>query len=326
MPILSLLLILLFHAFAPQTFNILGTVRDNNGQGVTAIRISLTDESNQPLRTLFTDSSGRFQIRGLVSGRYTIRVEPTGKPFEEQSVTIDLQALRVRNTGAEQYPVDIILKRKREAPTTDRPGVVFAQRVPETARVEYERGVNSIKDDKPAMGIASFKKAIEIFPDYYLALESLGTEYVKRGEYDSAVPVLTHALEVNSAAPKSLYAIGVAHLKLKRSAEAIGALKKAAEMEPNNVNVFMMLGIALGNNGELNDSEAALKKAYQLGGDQVADVHLYLAGIYNKQEKYGEAVRELELYLKEARDLKDRAPIRTMIDKLKEKQRAKGKN
>ena len=326
MSILSLLLIFLFHAFAQQTFTILGTIMDNNGQGVNAIRVSLTDENYQPIRTQFTDSSGRFQIRGLVSGRYIIRVEPAGKPFEEQSVSVDLQALRVRGTGNEPYPVEIVLRRKKEARIPEKPGVVFAQTVPEPARVEYEQGVSSIKGNKQELGIVSLKKAIEIFPDYFLALELLGTEYVKRNEHDSAVPVLAHALEINQAAPKSLYAIGFAYLKLKRSTEAIEPLKKAAEIEPNNVNVYMMLGIALGNIGELTDSEAALRKAYELGGDQVADVHLYLAGIYNKQEKYGEAVRELELYLKEAKDLKDRAPIKAMIDKLKEKQKAKGKS
>jgi tetratricopeptide (TPR) repeat protein len=326
MPILSLLLVLLFHALEPQTFNILGTVVDNNHRGVNAIRVSLTDENYQPIRTRFTDSSGRFQFGGLVSGRYIIRVEPAGTPFEEQSVSVDLQALRVRGTGAESYPVDIVLRRKKEARIPDRPGVVFAQTVPETARAEYELGVSSIKDNRQDLGIVSLKKAIEIFPDYFLALELLGTEYVKRGEYDSAVPVLTHALEINQAAPKCLYAVGFAHVRLRRWTEAIEPLKKAAEMEPNNVNAHMMLGIALGNIGELNDSEAALRKAYELGGDQVADAHLYLAGIYNKQEKYAQAIRELELYLKEAKDLKDRAPIKAMIDKLKEKQKAKGKN
>ena len=85
----------------------------------------------------------------------------------------------------------------------------------------------------------------------------------------------------------------------------------------------MMLGIAYGNNRDLEASEAALKKAYQLGGELAADAHLYLAGLYNKQERYGQAVRELELYLKEAKDLKDTSQIKAMIDKLKAKDKTK---
>lgn len=325
MVILFLLFSFLSHALAPQTFNILGTVRDNTGQGVTALRISLLDENYSPIRSAFTDTSGHFQFRGLGSGRYQLKVEPGGKPYEEQTILVELQALRARGVGNEPFPVEIVLKRKKDAPA-ESVGVVFVQKIPDAAKAEYERGVNNIKDNKQELGIASLKKAIELFPDYYLALELLGTEYVKSERYELAVPVLTHALQINQDAPKSLYAIGVAQLKLKRLAEAIESLRKASETEPNNVNSYMMLGIALGNNGQLSDSEVALKKAYQLGSDQVADVHLYLAGIYNKQEKYNDAVRELELYLKEAKNLKDRAPIRAMIDKLKEKQKAKRNN
>ena len=94
-------------------------------------------------------------------------------------------------------------------------------------------------------------------------------------------------------------------------------------MEPGNANAFMMLGLAHGNNGELDAAEAALKKAYQVAGANVPDAHLYLAGIYNKKEKYGLAVRELELYLKEVKDLKDATPIKAMIEKLKAKDKTK---
>jgi len=316
--------LLLTVAAVPQvsTFTIMGSVRDDSGRGVGSTRVSLLDESNQQLRAGFTDSSGRIQFKGIVSGRYVLRVEQTG-PYEAQSAQFELQALRVRRGGDEPYPVEIVLRRKKESPNIERSGVVFAQTVPDAARAEYQRGADSIKDNKQEAGISALKKAIEIFPDYFLALELLGTEYVKHGEFAPAIPVLNHALEVNQSAPKSLYALGVAHLQLKQPAEAVDPLRKAAEMDPNNVNGLMMLGIALGNIGNLAEAETALKKAYELGKDQVADVHLYLAGIYNKREMYNDAIRELELYLKEAKDLKDRAPIRAMIDKLREKQKAK---
>jgi Flp pilus assembly protein TadD len=306
-----------------QSFDLLGSIRDNTGKPVSSIRISLTDESYQPIRTVFTDTSGRFNFNGLISGRYYLKVEPAGMPFEEQTVSLDLQALRVRG-GSEPYPVDIIIKRKKDASAVpERSGTVFAQTVPDAAKSEYEHGLNSIKDNKSDQAIETLKKAVALFPDYYLALELLGTEYVKRGEFDPAVPVLTHALEVNHTAPKSMYALGVAHLKLHRPAEALRWLKSAAEIDADNANVFMYLGLAYGGNGEFGESETAFKKAYQLGGDQVAEVHLYLASIYDKQQRYSEAARELEIYLKEAKGLKDQTKIKDLISKLKEKAKAK---
>jgi len=311
-----------------QSFNILGSVRDNGGKPVNAIRISLTDENYQPINTVFTDTSGRFKFNGLVSGRYYLKVEPAGMPFEEQTVSIELQSLRLRATdpngppvGAEPYPIDLIIKRKRDVAAAS--GTVFAQTVPDTAKSEYQHGLDNIRDNKSDQAIDALKKAVDLFPDYYQALELLGTEYVKRGEFDPAVPVLTHALEVNKTAPKSMYALGVAHLKLRRPAEALRWLKSAAEIDTGNANVFMYLGLAYGGNGEFSEAETAFKKAYELGGDQVAEVHLYLASIYDKQQHYSEAARELEVYLKEVKGLKDPTKIKDLISKMKEKAKAK---
>ncbi len=211
--------------------------------------------------------------------------------------------------------------RKRETGIAT-PGVVFLQPVTPAAREQYEKGVGSLNDKKTEIGIESLNKAIEIFPDYFLALELLGTEYVKGGIYDQAVPILSRAIQVNPNASKSLYWLGVVHLKTNRSAEAVNWLQRAADKDPRNVNVYMMLGLAYGNLGSLSESETAFKKAYLLGRSDVADVHFYLAGIYNKQQKYSEAARELELFLRESKDIKDRDQIKGMIAKFKEKAQA----
>ena len=307
-----------------QSFDLLGSVRDNTGKPVNALRISLTDDAYQPIRTVFTDTSGRFRFNGLASGVYYVHVEPAGMPFEEQMLKLDLQSLRIRGGGSEPYPVDLVVKRKVDtAGALGRSGTVFAQTVPDAAKSEYEHGVNNVRDNKSDQAIAALTKAVELFPDYFMALELLGTEYVKRGEFDPAVPVLTHALEVNHAASKSMYALGVAQLKLHRPSEALRWLKNAAEIDTSNANVFMYLGLAYGGNGDFSESESAFKKAYQLGGDQVAEVHLYLASIYDKQQRYAEAAHELETYLKEAKGLKDQTQIKAMIAKEKEKAKAK---
>lgn len=327
MTILLLLLSSALNAFAQdvprQTFDILGTVRDNTGRIVPTIRVTLLDENYGMVRTELTSSTGQFQFRGVPRGRIYLRVDPVGRPYEEKTVSEELVSIRPVRGGTEPWPIDIVLRRKESPNIPDSNGVVFAQTVPDGARAEYERGVSSLRDNKPDNAIEALKRAVESFPDYYLALELLGAEYVKRNQFAPAVPVLTHAIQINNAASKSLYWLGVAQLKLNHLAEAIEALRKVADLEPGNANAFMMLGLAHGNNGELDAAETALKKAYQVAGANVPDAHLYLAGIYNKKEKYALAVRELELYLKEVKDLKDATPIKAMIEKLKAKDKTK---
>jgi tetratricopeptide (TPR) repeat protein len=215
--------------------------------------------------------------------------------------------------------VDFRLKLRKAEAGAAAPGVIFVQPVPPAAREQFDKGVGSLNDKKTESAIQFFQKAIELYPDYFLALELLGTEYVKGGMYDKAVPILSRATQVNPNASKSLYALGVAHLKTNHSAEAVNWLQRAADKDAKNANAFMMLGLAHGNLGSYGESETAFKKAYLLGKSNVAEVHFYLAGIYHKQHRYADAVRELELFLKESKDIKDRDQIKGLILKFKEK-------
>ena len=324
---LVLLLSLAASPFTVQNFfALVGSLRDDTGRSVSSIRVSLEDENSQPIRTVFADASGRFQFRGLRAGNYRVRVETTGTPYEPVSVPIDLQSMTNSDLNTSRtdvpHPVDITLRRRRSADVAP-PAVVFSQAVPPLAREEFNRGASDINKDAAAAGIVALKKAIEIFPDYFDALELLGTQYAKLGQFENAAPILVQAIAVNDKAATSMYWLGFAYLKLSRLNESIEWLQNAAARDSGNPNVQMALGLAYGNNNSLDQAETALRTAYQLGGAGAADAHLYLAGLYNKRERYGEAWRELELYLKEAKGLKDTTQIKELIAKLKAKEKAK---
>jgi tetratricopeptide (TPR) repeat protein len=317
----ALILCLVFSFLPSQSrFALFGQVRDPSGNGVGSIRVSLLDENEQTIRTVFADNSGRYKFHNLGEGIYLVRVESAGTPFEEQTQRIPLEsASRLSSNTEDPWMVDFRLRLRKGEAGTAVPGVVFVQPVPPAAREQFDKGIGSLNDKKTESAIQFFQKAIELYPDYFLALELLGTEYVKVGKYENAVPILSRAAEINPNASRSLYALGVAHLKTNRSAEAVNWLQRAADKDAKSANVFMMLGLAHGNLGSFAESETAFKKAYLLGKSNVAEVHFYLAGIYNKQQRYAEAASELELFLKESKDIKDREQIKGMIGKLKEK-------
>ena len=303
------------------SFSLIGSVRDPNGQPVNAVRVSVIDENFQPIYTAFVDSGGRFTLKGIKQGRFVVRIETTGTPFQEYSQQLELQALR-RLGGNEDIILDITLKYKKGEGPPAKNGTVYAQDVPKAAQKEMDRGLKNLKESHTDLAIAALKKAIEIFPDYFDALEKLGMEYIKVGQYNDAIPVLTRAAEINKRASRSLYALGVANLKLSRLPEAIEWLTKSEQIESGNPNTHMMLGLAYGNSGSLDKSEAAFKKALQLGGEGAAEAHYYLTGLFNKQERYREAWQELELFLKESKSVKDTSQIKAMIANLKEKEKA----
>jgi tetratricopeptide (TPR) repeat protein len=323
---LILLLSLVLQPFTIQGFfAVMGTIRDEEGRPVSSVRVSIVDENYQPIRTVFADASGRFEFKRLRAGAYHLRVEPTGLPYEEYSRQIDLYSMTRRASTTEEPTVeDIILRRKKSrSGYGGSPGVVFIQTVPHAARAEYDRGASNIRAKNMQEGMDALRKAVEIFPDYFDALELLGTEYVKLQQFEIAVPILTKALAVNSKSGPSMYALGVAYLTLNRIDQSIEWLQSALTLDSGNPNVHMMLGLAYGKKQSLDQAEAAFKQAYHLGKANAADAHLYLAGLYDKRQKYCDAWRELELYLKEAKGLKDTTQVREMIAKLKEKDRSK---
>src|SRR5947207_15473529 len=111
MILLTLLASLVFGVFGQSSsFDVFGNIRDYIGKPVNVIRISLTDENYQPIRTIFTDSSGKFRFPAIGQGVYQLKVEPAGQPFYEQVLRLDLQAVRIRPGNTEPYPVDIIVR------------------------------------------------------------------------------------------------------------------------------------------------------------------------------------------------------------------------
>lgn len=321
-----LLLSLIFPSFTFQKFVIVGTVRDTTGRSVPNVRLLAFDENFQPIRTIFVDGSGQFFVRGLSPGRYQFRVETTGTPYQPfETGWIELQALRMRPGGSENYPLDIVLKLKPNKPSEGRAETVFVQNVPENARVFYESGAKSFREGQTDAGMTALKQAIDLFPDYFQALELLGKEQIKAGFYQEGLPLLLRAVKVNPRASGSHYALGVAYLKLGQVEMAIESLKKAASFNQTNANTQMMLGLAFRKQNQLAEAEAAFKKALQLGAAAAAEAHFYLAGVYEKQLRFAAAAAELELYLKEEKVVKDPDSIREMIRSLREKEKGAAK-
>src|SRR5215510_79553 len=160
-----LLLFTLLPPFLLQSFTIIGRVRDQSGQVVSGVRVSLLDDNYGSIRTVFVDSGGGFKFQGVGSGVYLIRIETSGTPYEEHTQRIELRSLRIRGAGNEPYPIDFTLKPKRGQPVPPRE-LVFVQNTPSAARDEYERGAAYLRNNKTELGLTALKKTIEIFPDY----------------------------------------------------------------------------------------------------------------------------------------------------------------
>ncbi len=302
---------------AQMTAVINGTVIGPDHRPADQVRVTVMDDGYAVLASTLTDSSGRFQFRVRGSTTFYIDAEPTTHTFKSQRVQVDGGA--IVHSGSQTLRVDIELEAgdtKQLKPQVR--GVLFHQDVPAQARLHFEEALKLLKD-KPNEAYGRLRAALQLFPDYYDAMEVLGSEYVKEDFLDFAVPILEHAVEVNPSGERSHYALGVAYYKLRRYESAQKAFARMAELNPKSANGILYLGLTYAKLGNRDQAEAQLKAAYTAGAKKVPDLHLALASIYIDTKRYQEAVDQLNTLLREIPDLRDKDKIVDLIDRLKKK-------
>jgi tetratricopeptide (TPR) repeat protein len=309
-----------------------GTIFGDSRRPLADVYVELLDDVNSTLRRSRTNQTGRFTFTGLVNGRYVVRVLPYGTDYLEDSREVVLAAVSaVAGSGSDRQIVDFYLKldeRANVGPFAAGPGVVFVQDVPAEAQKLYADGVSYLRKKKESEGLASLKKALEIFPDYYLALDRLGAEYATRGLKNAAYlqagyALLFHAVEVNPRGFSSLFGLGWTEYQLGMNREAIENLKRATSLYSKSADAYTWLGRALKRGSLLKEAEESFRQANQLANGKSSEVHWQLAQLYNEQKRYKEAADELELFLKLEPNAADAEKIKAMIKLLREKAPAK---
>ena len=281
-----------------------GRVATGDDKPIEGIRVTLLSDSLTQTGVDYTDSSGRFSFENLARGIYSVLVEPSPE-YERQSLQVEVNPyMPTGQGGSETYRIDFVLKpamsKRSQAISSDR--IVFYQDVPSGAKKEYRRALEALKKGDTDGAARLLGRAIEIFPDYYNALEVLGTERVKAREYQLAIPILSRAIEVNQDDWRSYYSLGIALVEVKRTIDAIKPLRKAVELNPGWAYTHMRLGVALGQSDETRvQAIDALKEAVRLGGEKLPEAFLHLASACNRNGQYQEAVVALESYLRAAK-------------------------
>jgi tetratricopeptide (TPR) repeat protein len=257
-----------------------------------------------------------------------VRVLPYGTDYGEQVRDVELVNYSMLPSGGSvNEQVDFYLRERAglyAGPFAAPPGVVFVQDVPDAAKRMFDKGAQELRDKKQKEGFDSLRRAIELFPTYYAALERLGTEYIMVTEatpahYEAARILLMKATEVNGRGFASAFGLGLAQFRLKMFNEAVDNFKRATTLHNQSVDAHMYLGQALNQVGKTAEAEASLKRARELGKGKAAEVHFQLARLYSGQNRYSEAADELELYLKNRPGVPDADKMKQTIQQLREK-------
>ena len=319
----ALCLLAAAEAAAAQNRNtISGFVFTSDRRPVPNTYVELSNEVYQILKRTRTDGSGRYFFGGLSSGRFFVKVLPLGTDLEEQTQDVEIVSIpRPGGATSDQAQKDFYLKARRSGPEV-KPvaGTIFAQEVPEEARKLYEKAVDDLENDRTESGTRSLLASLKVFPEYYLALDRLGLEYIRQENYEYARAVFIKMVSVNDRSFTGWYRLGLAAYALKEPTVAVEAARKAVTLEQGSPEAHLLLGISQRLAKNFPDAEKALLKANELYKGNSADVHWNLALLYgNNMHKFAEAARELESYLRANPNARNSAEVRKLIDRFNEK-------
>lgn len=306
--------ILLCERIAAQNYRntITGFVFTPDRSPISQIPVEVTNEVGQILQRTRTDGTGRYFFTGLSAGRFSIRVLPYGTDFEEQVGEVEIiNFVRPGSQTSDNAHKDFYLRSRRRPDSKSVTGTLFAQEIPTEAKKLYQKAVDDLVQNRTDVGIEGLLKALKIFPDYYLALDRLGAEYVRKQNFDYARAVFIKTVSVNDRSFTGWYGLSYSAYALKQPIIAVEAAEKATVLEPSSDDAFVMLGIAQRQGKKYFDAEKSLLRAKKIAGNALPNVHWNLALLYaNNLNKYEKAADELELYLRVA-------PSNTKIDEVK---------
>lgn len=307
--------------------SISGIIFGVDRQPLNDIVVELLDEFSRSQSRIRSSGGGRYSFYNVRNGRFTIRVMPFGTDYEEQIQEGEIVNLisrdsagNIRVNGYENILKDIYLEPRRIKTDKGYVSVIFVQDVPEKAKKAFQKALAAIENKSDSEALLALQSAVEIFPDYYAALEQLGLYYVRSKEYDKAAPILSHAVQINPRGYKSWYSLAATQFALKQFAEATEAAKKAVDLDARSMDALFLYGISLKSMKNFQEAETILIKAKVLSRNTMPDVHWHLALMYfNNLGRFTEAADELELFLKAQKDSRDEVKIKELIKICREK-------
>jgi len=288
--------------------------------------IKLESVMNAPL-TIFTDSSGAFAFKNLIAGSYTIVIEGNNdyEPMREPVYIDDPGSSSVRgrsvtSSSPRTITVPIYLMPKSRA-TTSKIGVINAvlASAPKPAADLYRAALESSRAGDHKKAVEQLKSALAVYPQFSLALNELGVQYLFLGQPNDAAATLADAVKLSPDETTPRLNYGIALLNQNKFAASEEQLRLVVGKNDSLATAHMYLGISLARQHKLDEAEKELLLAITKSSAGVALAHRYLGGVYWAKKDYRKAADQLELYLKLMPNASDAARTREEIAKWRNK-------
>jgi protein O-GlcNAc transferase len=135
---------------------------------------------------------------------------------------------------------------------------------------------------------ASYRRALQIKPDFAEAHSNLGITLHNLGRLDEAEASYRNALQLEPDYAEAHWSLGYILHKLGRLNEAEASYRRALLIKPDIAEAHSNLGVALMHLGRLDEAEASCRRALEIKPD-FAEAHSNLGGILHDLGRLDEA-------------------------------------
>lgn len=139
----------------------------------------------------------------------------------------------------------------------------------------------------------NFTKALEIDPEFAIALNNLGLVYYERNQCDRAVEKFNLAIKYDPTYPKPINNLGAVFYKAQDYSKAIEYFENSLKIKPDYTRAFLNIGRAYYYMGDFQKSLSALQQNLKLDPYDT-DGYLFTAKNYLAQSKYQSAIETLD--------------------------------
>lgn len=270
--------------------------------------------------SVMCDSNGYFKFSSLAPGSYTVVVDG-GDNYENARDTVYIDSdIRpppgvVMPTYGRSYTVNIELRYKRSVVAAGKVGVVDASlaAAPDNARKLFDQALAAGRASKHEEAVQALLSAIAAYPEFALAYNELGVQYLILQRPSQAIPALRTAVRLSPDAYAPRLNLGKALYQNNQNTEAETEIRAAVLKNDSDWQGHFFLGLIDIKLKRFDQAEKEMLRALELGPKNLPGPHYYLGGIYWRAGDHKRAADELELYLKLNPKADDAEQIRQAI-------------
>jgi tetratricopeptide (TPR) repeat protein len=257
------------------------------------IRVQLYEQLGGLVSEAPPNPDGKLRITVCRGNRYTLRV--TGSTIQE--VTVD----SVQANRGDRLLTIVLHRRLSKEEEKARNATIAANRlrIPRRAQKEFKRGHDALEHDKWDKAEAHFRKAIQLYPDYDEAQNSLGMLLMRQGKRTEGKQAFQRAVSINPRYAAACINLGKIGLDDKDFSMALDYARQALTSEPANPTALFVAAEASFFTRNFVETVRYTRALHDLPHESYGLAHFLAGKSLQMQQLDSEAAAEYQKFLDE---------------------------